>query len=253
MPDGIGYGDNSIERLVKLATDPLYDEPVPTDVGALTQGVPQPGAPAPSMGYQVNPSYADGGVVSAPPQPAPQAGLAPQGGAAPRQMTLEQMEPELQRLMQEQPQVIAQIAQELQRAMQTGELTKEELNTFHQVAIAAAQNPQLWPQLRQFVIQQGVAEPDDLPEHYEQGLVFVMLLATRSVMGSAGGQIPQSDGQPAQATMKQGGPVPHSNNADGSVKINAHKGEYIIPEHIVLQKGTDFFDKMVGKDKEASA
>ena len=94
--------------------------------------------------------------------------------------------------------------------------------------------------------------------------MFAVLLASKAVqMQQGGGQpqgpqgmpqgMPQSQGQPPQATMRTGGEVPTSNNADGTVAINAHKGEYVIPEHVVLAKGTDFFDKMIGKDGKASA
>ena len=31
--------------------------------------------------------------------------------------------------------------------------------------------------------------------------------------------------------------------------IEAEGGEYVIPKAIVAQKGTEFFDKLIGKDK----
>jgi hypothetical protein len=90
--------------------------------------------------------------------------------------------------------------------------------------------------------------------------VFVILLAAKAVQGVKQGMpqgmpqgVPQSQGQPPQATMRTGGPVPESRNADGSVAINAHKGEYMIPDDVVRKKGTDFFDKLIGKDGNATA
>ena len=46
MPEGIGYGEDSTEELIRLATDPMYNIADPSTIGALQQGVPQPGAMA---------------------------------------------------------------------------------------------------------------------------------------------------------------------------------------------------------------
>ena len=164
----------------------------------------------------------------------------------------------MQRMVQEHPQEIMKMKQLLQTALQAGDVTAQELNMAIQLATAAAQNPQLYPQLRQFAIQQGLAEEQELPQEYDQGLVFSILLAGKALQMQGGqmqgGQpVPQSDGQPPQASMVMGGGPLKSNNNDGSVAINAHKGEYIIPENVVLSKGTDFFDKMIGKDGTAKA
>ena len=131
----------------------------------------------------------------------------------------------------------------------------EELNLAGQLATAAAQNPQLWPQLRQFAIQKGLAEENELPQEYDQGLVFALILATKAILGGgaqaqgqppqAVGGIPQAQGQPPQAALRTGGAVPNSRNNDGSVAITAHDGEFVIPERVVREKGTDFFNKMI--------
>jgi hypothetical protein len=239
-----------IEELIRIATDPSFDS---ADPGVLQQGAPQQVA-GPTMDYRMNPSYAEGGVVSAG-GPQQVAGLAPQGAQQGQPMPMQQMEAEMQRMAQEHPQEVLKIKAGIQHLMQAGEVTPQELNMAVQLATAAAQNPSLWPQLRQFAIQQGLAEEQELPQEYDQGLVFTILLAAKAVQAAGGGQpaTPQAQGQPPQATMRTGGEVPKSNNADGSVAINAHKGEYVIPEHVVLAKGTDFFDKMIGKDEKASA
>ena len=246
----------NIDEIIRIATDPSYDTAAP---GVLQQGAPQ-GGPAPSMNYRMDPSYAEGGMVAPNGPPQQSAGLTPQG-AAQGPMPMQQMEAEMQRMVQENPQEIMKVKGLIQAAMQSGDLTPQELNMAVQLATAAAQNPSLWPQLRQFAIQQGLAGEQDIPQEYDQGLVFALLFASKAVMaaqGGGGGQpaqptMPQSQGQPPQATMRTGGEVPKSNNEDGSVAINAHKGEYVIPEHVVLAKGTDFFDKMIGKDDKASA
>jgi hypothetical protein len=131
----------------------------------------------------------------------------------------------------------------------------EELNLAGQLATAAAQNPQLWPQLRQFAIQKGLAEEHELPQEYDQGLVFALILATKAIQGGgpqaqgqppqAVGGAPQTQGQAPQAALRQGGTVPNSRNQDGSVAITAHDGEFVIPSNVVREKGTDFFNKLI--------
>jgi hypothetical protein len=158
---------------------------------------------------------------------------------------MQQMEVEMQRMMQDNPQEIAKMKQLIEVAMQSGDVTREELNMAVQLATAAAQNPQLWPQLRQFAIQQGLADEQDLPPQYDQGLVFAILLAAKAVQATQGAQgVPQSQGQPPQAVMRTGGETPASNNADGSIAINAHEGEGILHQGVMKAKGKDFLDKL---------
>jgi|TARA_R110002167_G_scaffold103452_1_gene267636 hypothetical protein len=259
MPEGIGYGEDSTEELIRLATDPMYNIADPSTIGALQQGVPQPGAMPPSMAFQEasNPSYQQGGMVQ-PGGPQQVAGLMPQGAPQGPPIPMQQMEAEMQRMMQNAPQEILNIKIGIEQLLQAGELTTQELNMAVQLATAAAQNPQLYPQLRQFAIQQGLGDEEDIPPEYDQGLVFSIILAGKALQMQGGqpqgGQpMPQSDSQPPQATMRMGGEVPNSNNTDGSVAINAHKGEYVIPANVVLAKGTDFFDKMIGKDGTTKA
>ena len=112
-----------------------------------------------------------------------------------------------------------------------------------QLATAAAQNPQLWPQLRQFAIQQGLADEQSLPMEYDQALVFSLLLAAKAMQMQGGGSdAPQSQGQPPQTTMAIGGPIPESRNEDGSVAINAHEGEGILHAGVVKAMGTRWLD-----------
>ena len=253
MPQGIGYGPDASQRMVDYATDPTFNMADPTTTGVLQQGVPQPGGSVPTMDYRAaNPSYEQGGMVStAGPQ---QPGLQPQGaqqGPVPAQA----MQQEMQRIMQNSPQQVQEVKQAMMEAVQDGEITPQELNTMKQLLTSAAQNPQLWPQLRQFMIQNGMADDEDIPQEYDQGFVMITLMVLES-LNTPGPQgqapMPESQGQPPQAVMEDGGEVPTSNNADGSVAINAHKGEYIIPDDIVRKKGTDFFDKMIGNDGKAN-
>jgi hypothetical protein len=69
-----------------------------------------------------------------------------------------------------------------------------------------------------------------------------------------GGQNMMQGGIPAMAgapSMAKGGAVPPSKKNDGSVLINAHEGEYVIPANVVKMKGKEFFDSLVEKYKES--
>jgi len=208
-------------------------------------GMPQGGLSS-AMNNQQSfvPSYQQGGLVTptgAPQQmpgqmPAAQGvGVSPNAVGGP--INPQMMEMQLNQFVRQNPQQMQQIQQEIMGALQSGELTPDELNMIIQLATVAAQNPQMYPNVRNFAIQQGIATEQDLPAQYDQGLVFVLLLAAKSVQQMAGGQ------QQIQS-MKMGGKV----SGDGAVLINAHEGEYVIPKEIVQKKGTEFFDKMIGKD-----
>lgn len=258
MPGKIGYGSGSgnLDTMIQMAmqddADETFNLATPIDAGVLGQGLPEE---PPSMEYQMNPSYMYGGKVEkdrpdyqmggmvAPGGDPRTAGLAPGEQAAP--IPLPQMQMEVQRMIREHPQQVMQIKQAVMQAVQSGELTSQELNMAVQLAMAAAQDPQLYPQIRRFAIEQGLAAEQELPMEYDQGLVFVLLLAAQAAQEAFGNQgMPQSQGQPPQATMAMGGKVPQSRNADGSVAINAHDGEMVIHKGAVMAKGTDFFDKL---------
>lgn len=196
------------------------------------------------------PSYQAGGLVAP--------------GGAP--MDPQMLEMQLNQFAGQRPEQMQQLQQAILQGLQSGELTPQELNMMVQLATVAAQNPQMYPNVRRFAIQQGLATEQDLPPQYDQGLVFMLLLigrAMQQVVGGAGGapmpggqQMPEV-GAPqvasgAMPSMAKGGTVPDSKKSDGSILINAHEGEYVIPAHIVKAKGTEFFDKLIGKDKAAS-
>jgi hypothetical protein len=197
------------------------------------------------------PSYQAGGMIgqggmpeSMGMPPATGVGLAPQGqgqGA----MSPQVMEMQINQFAAQHPQELAQIKQAIMESMQSGELTPQELNMIVQLATVAAQNPEMYSYVRNFAIQQGIATEQDLPPQYDQGLVFVLLMAARALQGEGG-----ATGQPIPS-MAQGGMTPQSKKADGSVLINAHEGEYVIPKRVVEMKGKEFFDNLVEKYKEA--
>lgn len=262
MPEGIGYG-TSVDEMFRIATDPLYaGAQTPEDTGALQAGLP---------GGETAPSYEFGGEV----QPGgPQVGLAPPGQVAQQGVDFAQvgremqrnaaskigqkptvspaaLETEMQRMVRDHPEVVNEVKQIVNKALQSGELTKQELNMGVQLATAAMQNPQIWPQLRKFAIENGMEEAAISPE-YDEGMVVAMLMAARSVQnqgGAPGGTpagAPQSAGQVPVRQFIAGGQLPqNSKNPDGSIPISAHEGEFVIPARVVKAKGTDFFEKMI--------
>jgi hypothetical protein len=230
----------------------------PMQTPTMPRRTEQPGlVPPPAFIERRFPSFQEGGMVGPGGMPMRPAGVGQQ--TAPT-MSAQELDAEIQRMMAQNPQAVQQIQQEIMSAMQTGELTPQELNMMVQLATLAAQNPQMYPQIRQFAIQQGIATEEDLGPTYDQGLVFVILLASKAAQQQAqggasisAGQVPQAAMQPPVASMMNGGPLPQkSMNADGSVPIIAHEGEYVIPKEIVMRKGTDFFDKLIGKDQNAT-
>lgn len=206
-------------------------------------GAVPPAGPPPGM--QLGAPQTPGGLQGAPTPQAPQAPVDPA-----------QFQAELQRFMQQHPQQVKQIQEVVQAALQSGELTTQELSLAVQLAVAAAQNPALYPRLRQLAIQKGLAEEGDLPQQYDQSIVFALILAGQAMQQGGGmpGMAPMNPQGPT-ARMADGGNVPPSASPTGDrtgraddIKIAVSGGEYVIPAHVVRQKGTDFFDKMIGKE-----
>ena len=217
---------------------------------------------------QMPPAYADGGMVPPAPPAAPpmaQPGLAPQqpgmmppGGAAPTQrMSLQQLQQEAQKFAQANPQAVQAIREALMEGVQDGDITPQQITMLVQMAVAAAQNPELYPRLRQMAIQQGMADEEDLPMQYDQGLVFSLIIAGAAMQGGQGMAAPQVPGAQAPAAMmKDGGHIAMTRSPMGDntgraddIPIRVSGGEYVIPKHVVERKGTEFFDKLIGKDK----
>jgi len=226
----------------------------------------------PVLDFRMQPTYADGGMVPPAGSMAPPAGsMAPPAGMVPptpqpmpqmpsapaTPISSADMEGEVQRLMSQNPEVVQKIQQTLMQAVQSGQLTLEQLNTAVQLAKAAAQNPELYPRLRALAIQRGLADEDDLPQQYDQGIVMALLLAGAAVQQQMGGQ---ASGPVAQ--MANGGRVrPNMYAAGGGIAtgspsgdrtgraddipIRVSGGEFVIPKHVVDAKGTEFFQKML--------
>jgi hypothetical protein len=210
------------------------------------------------------PSYQAGGMIGAGGMPdmsgmgagaGVTAGVNPQTVSQGGAMSPQMLEMQINQFATQRPQEVAQIRQAIMEALQSGELTQQELNMVVQLATVAAQNPEMYPNIRQYALQNGIATEQDLPPQYDQGLVLVLLLASRAIQADMGGQNMMQGGSPAMAggqpipSMAKGGMTPNSKKADGSVLINAHEGEYVIPANVVKMKGKEFFDSLVEKYK----
>lgn len=265
------YGNNTYADHVIAASQPHV---VPT-VSSMPQ-YPMYGTAQPSPINQYAPyimmthGFAEGGLVTedAAPQGVPPGGMPgedpatgiPMGGQgqAPEPLPPAEIEAEVNRFLQQNPQQVQQIQQIFMELITSGDLSPDTLNLIEQMANAALQNPQLYPQLRQYAIQQGLATEQDISPQYDQGLLFVLLLAARATKEAMGAQGVQTL-QPQQTqNFACGGLVtPRSNARDGgkvvgpgtgtsdSIPIRVSAGEYVIPAHVVRAKGTEFFDKML--------
>jgi hypothetical protein len=201
------------------------------------------------------PQYAAGGMVGPGGMPQP-TGVGLQEGGAPGGLSPQMIEMQVNQFAAQNPQQVQQIAQIVTQALQTGEITMEEINMAEQLARVAIQNPEMYPYIRNFLIQQGVVTEDTMSPQFDSGLLFAVLLAIRAVRSggsqiSPGGVPMGMNANPAIPSMSEGGPVPSSKKADGGVLINAHEGEYVIPKNVVQMKGKEFFDNLVEKYKES--
>lgn len=185
-----------------------------------------------------SPAYATGGQVGP-------GGMPMMGGQA-KPMDPQMMQMNAQQMAQSNPQLMAQIQTAVQQAIASGELTPQELQQAIQLAQVAISDPSMWPQIRAFAIRQGIAQEQDLPREYDQGLLFVLLMVAQAAQSQVGGQPQQGQGGPP--AYNNGGALPQrSSDPSGVVNINAHEGEYVIPAHVVRAKGTEFFDALLNK------
>ena len=214
------------------------------------------GAMGSSPGQSFIPQYEQGGMIGPGGMPQPtgvgvQEGGMPQGGMSPQMIEMQ-----VNQFAAQNPQQVQEISQAVLQAMQSGEITMDEINMAEQLAKVAIQNPEMYPYIRNFLIQQGIATEETMSPQFDAGLLFIVLLAIRSVrqgtaQSTVGGMPMGMQGNPPIPSMAQGGPVPQSKKDDGGVLINAHEGEYVIPKNVVQMKGKEFFDNLVEKYKES--
>lgn len=205
--------------------------------------------------------YANGGMVGQGGAPMPPQGAGLPAGQQQAALSPADIEAEINRFMQQQPQQVQQIQQIFMELIMSGDLQPDTLNLIEQMATAALQNPQLYPQLRQYAIQKGLATEQDISPQYDQGLLIILLLAARATKAAMQGQgiqtVPTQQQAPVASYANGGLVTPHTHAKSGgkvagpgtgtsdSVPIRVSAGEYVIPAHVVRAKGTEFFDKML--------
>lgn len=231
----------ALQNLIKGGNLPMVNmaavnRPIPTGTGTSNKAVP-------ALDYRFQPyAFEEGGMVGPGGMPVQQGMPQPMNKAP---MTPEQMEGQMAQTVQNDPGKIQALATELQNAIVAGELNADQLNMGLQLAQSAVQDPSIYPQLRQFALNNGLAEEEDLPLEYDEGLAFIIILACKLALGE---QVPGM-GQPMQQgmpSMRSGGALPQdSPNPGGGIPIMAHEGEYVIPKEVVARKGTEFFDKLI--------
>ena len=206
------------------------------------------------------PGYATGGQIGSAPLGTGQdsAGLTPQGQQIP--VNAQMLDANVQDVLRRNPQAAAQVKQAVDQAFASGEITAQQAHMVVQLAQAALNNPALWPQLRQWAIQNGLAQQNEIPQNYDQGLVVAILAAAKSYEHGGGQQAGVAPGQ-GVGIQKQGfatgGQIqgPGSGTSDSIPAVNAStgqhikvsNGEFIIPEHVVRAKGTEFFESLINK------
>lgn len=222
------------------AAGPAPAGPSPTIGGAL--------GGQPTMAQQPLPSFQEGGMIG--PGGMPVTGVQAQPAAP---MDPAQRNQLLDQSLAQNPQAVQEIQAALMEGLQTGEITPQELNMIIQLVQVAAQNPDMYPYVRQFAIQQGIATEEDLPQQYDEGLMIAMLTVAKSaqqmIQGGQSMMAPVGVAQPGQMqSLKTGGTV--KGQTDGPVPIMAHEGEYVIPKNVVQMKGKEFFDRLVEQYKD---
>lgn len=220
---------------------PAPAAPMPTLGGALGS--------APMMQPQALPAYEEGGMIGPGGQPMPMQGMEQQQAGPP--LDPAQRDQMIDQGLAQNPQVVQEIQAELMAGLQSGEVTPQELNMMIQLVQVASQNPDMYPYVRQFAIQQGIATEEDLPPQYDEGLVIALLTVAKSAQQLIQGGQPMTSGEMPMGQMqslKAGGTV--KGQTDGPVPIMAHEGEYVIPKNVVQMKGKEFFDKLVEQYKD---
>lgn len=179
-------------------------------------------------------------------------GMMPTGGpalgaASPAPMDSAQIEQEAQRFVKQHPEEVQKIQNVIALAMQTGELTPDELNTAVQLAKTALASPQSYPQIREFAIKNGLGTEQDIPQQMDQGLLYVLIVAGKSLQ--PGGNAMQNQAPSPTQQPKQSGVIPEYSDGgmtgDKTHIAKLHPREYVIPEDALIYHGKKHFDKLV--------
>jgi hypothetical protein len=144
------------------------------------------------------------------------------------------------------PQAMQAMKTHIDQAIQSGQVNPQQLMMMGQLAQSAMQHPELWPKLRQFAMQAGLPDAQQLPMQFNQQLCMAMLAASHAAQhGDRPGAF--ADGGkingPGTGTSDS---IPAHNTSTGQ-PLRVADGEYIIPADVVATKGKEFFDNIVRK------
>jgi hypothetical protein len=202
------------------------------------------------------------GFQQAAPQASQQPGLQMPGQQAAPSAPQDPMHPALANLHVQNklanPQVMNALKQHINAAMQSGAVNPQQLQMMGQLAQSAIQHPELWPKLRQFAIQAGIPDAQDLPMQFSQQLAMAMMAAAQALQHGdrpgafADGGVPGGANSGVHGGMIHG---PGTGISDSVPAVNTTTGqplhvantEYIIPADVVQTKGREFFDNLVRK------
>lgn len=266
----------SLARLIMAPVLQPQSAPMPPQMPGAPMGMNMV-TPPPPQSYQLGGMVGPSGVPIRPQTAMPANAGMPQtpglqeAGPAPMEDPMV-LEAQVQEMIRTNPQVVQELVVEISTALQTGEAELSDFQIIGQMGTVALQNPQMYPQIRQYLIENDFLDEEDMPLDYVQGYALILHMIGKVAeqvaaggqaampMAAPGGQMampmaapggqPQMPmaapgGQP-QMSMREGGPLPErSSKPDGSIPINAHEGEYVIPKHVVRAKGTEFFDKLL--------
>jgi hypothetical protein len=157
------------------------------------------------------------------------------GAASTEELSSESIEEEARNFVQQHPEEVQKIQEVIALAMQTGELTSQELNTAVQLAKTALAAPETYPQIRQYAIKNGLGTEQDIPPTMDQGLLYVLVVVGKSMQNGAP---PQN--KSAIPEYSDGGLT-----GDKEHIAKLHPGEYVIPKDVLTYHGKKHFDKLV--------
>jgi len=251
----------SIQQLITMPTPGVNEQAV----GQIPTGTVATNPQYPVLDFRMQPSYAEGGMIGPQGMPVRPAGLQQQQASGP--MNPQMVDMQINDMLNKNPEIVARVRAAIEAGIQSGELDPQGLNMAVQLAEVVLQNPDMYPQMRQFAIQRGLIAAEDIPEQYDQGLVIAIMIAAKSMkadvqiedvqMNPEVGQVAPMQTQAPQPVqeMEFGGMVNGPSHEDGGVRvkmrgggeIEVEGGEYVIPKDIVKAKGTEFFDKMLAQ------
>jgi hypothetical protein len=144
------------------------------------------------------------------------------------------------------PQAMQLVKQHVMQALQSGKVSPQQLMMLAQLAQSALHSPELWPKLRLFAIQSGLAKENELPQQFSQGLCMTILAASQAAQhGDRPGAF--ADGGMLHGPGSGTSDSIHAQNHDTGQPVKLSNGEYIIPADVVRTKGREFFDNIVRK------